>query len=1010
MANTLLRVNCGILIAFCTVLVAASLRVINPAWAGPIEDLIFKGGFEILVGNKAPTADAGTDQVVYGGGLTPVLLLGERSADVDGEIVLAEWSQLLGPEVAEGIQSGTNLEYFPPAVGAPTALAFELNVIDDDGAFDSDIVNVTVMPAQITATITLESGEPDPPLPTLYLFNAAGALLGSDSGNGVSIEHTLGAGVVYAVATADSQVDLALTVTGPDGLDLASSINTLTLGQRAQPFLTTADFADNPARLLVFGHAHDAGEIAPVINSEHPQIIEVALPHPNPGLRDPDRFLAFLNHTSIRFQEDAASAEAYYRAVDPDNERTTLDDFIERTGDLIVSEAHAIYQNDADLGFGRDMRARTNESGGVSSWVRNFPSLDHVVANEGLIATVAMEWGPPESGVGDFYTKFFVFGPDGERLLAADLDGRGAKFVPGLCNVCHGGAPKTTFLDETGVVIYPDNGDTHAQFLPWDLDTFNYSEQAGLTRLEQEQDFYDLNQTVKATYPSEPVIGNNWTGEVVVDLVDGWYSEGETFNGEYVPDDWKDSAETEALYLEVVGPNCRACHVQRGTSQQNAIDFSSYDKFMGYMPLLKEMIYDQGVMPLALRTYGHFWNGGSNSPAAKLAAMMPAEYDLLLPGGDVRKPGRPLARTGIATDLPPILTVMENDSLGSVLDGRDSLFSENQDWQVVSSSFTPEEVTAVGDQAITQRADGDAGASYSLVRQIIDPAAVKRTQLTRSDLGQTNYVINIAPLLVPCVGCHSVNGDPNIPVQFDHPDILDNYRAVLDRINFEYPSQSLMVTKPGGLRHGFNGDKAGVFQDPVTNWDYFAGTDGGILPFPGRGSAAQTITNWIQAGAPFWGNFSSGKSWTCQNVGQDIPDNDSAGLTDLVLAGSPQINAQIMIELQLEHTFLNDLEITLTNLDTGLASILVDRPLGDDGTSCDRQEIHAHIWDIPSGDSTDLCDSTAPFLVSVKPQTPMAVFDGSLLSGNWQLEVKDLSAGETGTLQRWCVRNMRLPD
>ncbi len=80
----------------------------------------------------------------------------------------------------------------------------------------------------------------------------------------------------------------------------------------------------------------------------------------------------------------------------------------------------------------------------------------------------------------------------------------------------------------------------------------------------------------------------------------------------------------------------------------------------------------------------------------------------------------------------------------------------------------------------------------------------------------------------------------------------------------------------------------------------------------------RTVTRWIQSGAPFWGTTSGGKTWTCQNVGLPIPDNDANGLTDLVYVGPAQISKEVMVELDLQHTFLNDLVVTLTNLDTEL--------------------------------------------------------------------------------------------
>src|SRR6185369_7844851 len=57
---------------------------------------------------------------------------------------------------------------------------------------------------------------------------------------------------------------------------------------------------------------------------------------------------------------------------------------------------------------------------------------------------VAMEYRAAPDGSGRRFPKFYIYAPDdrtGElnRVLSANFDRRGQKFLPGACTACHGG-------------------------------------------------------------------------------------------------------------------------------------------------------------------------------------------------------------------------------------------------------------------------------------------------------------------------------------------------------------------------------------------------------------------------------------------------------------------------------------------------------------------------------------------------------------------------------------------
>jgi mono/diheme cytochrome c family protein len=169
--------------------------------------------------------------------------------------------------------------------------------------------------------------------------------------------------------------------------------------------------------------------------------------------------------------ETAASADAYYAAIDPTGSKKTLtawlaaNCFDPAANDYGVGKAaagngaHSVYTNNYDLGFGRDMyfiRCATDHTdsagkvtahaGDMASVVINYPSLEQAALKQATIIAVAMEYGASADGSAPTrrFTKFYAFAPDdrtGEftRVRSANFDKRGQKYLPGSCTACHAG-------------------------------------------------------------------------------------------------------------------------------------------------------------------------------------------------------------------------------------------------------------------------------------------------------------------------------------------------------------------------------------------------------------------------------------------------------------------------------------------------------------------------------------------------------------------------------------------
>ncbi len=93
--------------------------------------------------NLPPVANAGPNKTVKRR-TTGVTLDGRGSSDPDGTITAYAWRQLSGPTVSLTGANTSVARFTAPNVNQTTTLTFELKVTDDNGAFATDQVVVTV--------------------------------------------------------------------------------------------------------------------------------------------------------------------------------------------------------------------------------------------------------------------------------------------------------------------------------------------------------------------------------------------------------------------------------------------------------------------------------------------------------------------------------------------------------------------------------------------------------------------------------------------------------------------------------------------------------------------------------------------------------------------------------------------------------------------------------------------------------------------------------------------------
>ena len=573
--------------------------------------------------------------------------------------------------------------------------------------------------------------------------------------------------------------------------------------------------------------------------------------------------------------DNAAWATAYYAAIDPNNERDTLNKWKTRNGFDQDPGTHIIFRDTKDLGYGRSMYFRAGPNGCAAIYVENFAvdlvdglpyttlNLHAAIENDRLhhFGTNAIEYSDLDGdcdGSDPMFNKFYTFradprfpNADEPRIIKVDLDGRGEKYMPIPCITCHGGTARPLMDDGSfPSAALPDEanpalriGDTDSKLQPVEVDSFEYSTASGYSRAEQESRLRALNRLVYNTFPTATTAGH-WQADFIREVVDGWYggdinTSNSAFDGSFVPQGWKyDPSDgsipasrpptSEQLFLDVIKPYCFACHSKRGSdlgTNTNAggdgqdVNFSSYEKFISYADRIEDYVYVRGIMPMSLLTFEEFW--ASDAPEI-LASHLPG-FSHANADGSIDIPGKPIARTG-----PDRTTTTP-----ATLHGSSSLFASYYNWSVVNQP-TGSNATFSDDSVANPIFSTDMDGNYQLqlvVSNGIEQSTAATLNLTVDsslmpavqDITFDSHIKTV--LQTDCVTCHATGLVPGIPVFYT--DNAELYNQVMLRVNLSAPELSKLLSKPTGNHHygGIRGDdpgEAAFYMDgaPTEDDDY----------------------------------------------------------------------------------------------------------------------------------------------------------------------------------------------
>jgi subtilisin-like proprotein convertase family protein len=141
-----------------------------------------------------------------------------------------------------------------------------------------------------------------------------------------------------------------------------------------------------------------------------------------------------------------------------------------------------------------------------------------------------------------------------------------------------------------------------------------------------------------------------------------------------------------------------------------------------------------------------------------------------------------------------------------------------------------------------------------------------------------------------------------------------------------------------------------------------------------------------------------------------IPDNDLEGVSaDIVVDGSLDVD-DLNVRLDITHSWVGDLVVRLTHVETGHTAVLVDRPgIPATTTGCSQPDIAAILDDEAPAAAEDQCSPGLAIDGTYRPNQALSAFDGDNAAGTWRLTVVDGADDDTGSLDAWCLGVNRPP-
>lgn|GEM_PF-983443 len=216
----------------------------------------------------------------------------------------------------------------------------------------------------------------------------------------------------------------------------------------------------------------------------------------------------------------------------------------------------------------------------------------------------------------------------------------------------------------------------------------------------------------------------------------------------------------------------------------------------------------------------------------------------------------------------------------------------------------------------------------------------------------------------------------------------------------------------GLLLNGSTGDVAGTFAAPPDQFRTFQITHSNDLnELPNGTYTAEIVFQNLTAGTEVVrehqlevGSFSADFAGTPTAIPDRpiSPQLPNPGLTTQFLVNQEGTIQDLDINIELLHSWIGDLTVTLTHVDTSTSVIIINR-LGS--TNCDANNIDVLLDDDGTGGSIqDQCEDNLSSPPSFEPANALQQFNGELIAGVWRLHILDNETFDAGTLITWGLR------
>jgi hypothetical protein len=136
-----------------------------------------------------------------------------------------------------------------------------------------------------------------------------------------------------------------------------------------------------------------------------------------------------------------------------------------------------------------------------------------------------------------------------------------------------------------------------------------------------------------------------------------------------------------------------------------------------------------------------------------------------------------------------------------------------------------------------------------------------------------------------------------------------------------------------------------------------------------------------------------------------IPEQSSQDVTDTIQISSARPISDLNVPLDISHTYVGDLVVSLQHVETNTTVKLLDRPGYDPNPlGCKRADIQAILDDEADTLAEDMCNPKPPAITGrVIPNQPLSDFDGQSTYGSWRLIISDRISQDGGALNNWCL-------